>query len=130
MALPHTFGDQAGPTIDLSQLDDNFNYLLSLGGGILPIVPINTTSYTVTLADHGRILSFTSNSPVVVTYPSTLPSGHYAQLSQEGNGQVSVSSSMTNINRTGAYRTLGKGAVIAVQCWASGGQYKVLGDAY
>jgi hypothetical protein len=54
---------------------------------------INTqsaTSYTLTVADNGRVVVFTSGSNVTLTVPSGLGSGFSCSIVQYGAGQVTV----------------------------------------
>jgi hypothetical protein len=55
-----------------------------------PIVSIDDTEYTLTQADNGRILHFTSGSSITLTVPAGIPLPFVAGIAQGGAGQVTV----------------------------------------
>lgn len=72
------------------------------------------TSYTLTTADNGRIISFNNNSPITLTVPS-LFQGFNCMILQLGSGQVTISGSGTTIsNRSGFNRTAGTNAIATI----------------
>jgi hypothetical protein len=57
-------------------------------------VSVNTgTAYTLQSTDTGKVLSFTSSSPVTLTVPQGLPTGFSCTIDQAGTGAISVISS-------------------------------------
>jgi hypothetical protein len=79
-----------------------------------------TTSYTLTNADNGKVITFNSSSAVTVTVPS-LSIGFNCMILQKGAGQVTISpSSVTINNRYGFTKTAGQYSVLNLVCIASG----------
>lgn len=76
---------------------------LSWGGPFAPIsdvfVDVPGAAYALTAADAGKVLRFTSDSPVVVTLPNSLPAGWNALWSQLGTGQVTFTPAAGAIRR-------------------------------
>jgi hypothetical protein len=66
----------SGPTMNLS--------------GNLPITTISGTTYTITEADRGRILRFTSNSPITLTL-AAVSDGFVALVVKTGSGTLTLS---------------------------------------
>jgi hypothetical protein len=54
------------------------------------VIPVSGTSYSLTEVDSGKVLGFTSGSPVTVTAPNSVPVGFNVVLVQDGAGQVTV----------------------------------------
>lgn len=59
--------------------------------------PQTGTSYTLTQADNGKIITFNNGSTITVTVPSGLTAGFNCLLVQLGAGQVSLSASGSTI---------------------------------
>ncbi len=76
---------------------------MSWGGPFAPIndvfVDVPGAVYALTAADAGKVLRFTSDSPVVVTLPNSLPAGWNALWSQLGTGQVTFTPASGAIRR-------------------------------
>ncbi|MHA8049478.1 beta strand repeat-containing protein [Aquirufa sp. ROCK-SH2] len=86
---------------------------------------INTqsgTSYTLTAADNGRVLDFTSSTAITLTVPSTLPVGFQVSITQAGAGQVTfiAGAGMTINNRYLATKTSGQWAKAGLEVRATG----------
>jgi len=68
--------------------------LIRLGNGLITYNIQSGTTYTLTAKDCGKIVLFTSNSAVTLTFPqqstTTLKQGFWCIIRQEGAGQVSL----------------------------------------
>lgn len=51
----------------------------------------SVTSYTLSISDYGKVLTFDNSSPVLVTVPIDLPIGFACEIIQIGAGLVTVS---------------------------------------
>ena len=79
-----------------------------------------TTSYTLTNADNGKVVTLNSASAVTVTVPS-LSVGFNCMIVQKGAGQVILSASGVTIsNRYGFTKTAGQYAILTLVCISSG----------
>lgn len=78
-----------GPTIA--------DYVPSLSGPDIIPGTVQTTSYTLTLADRGSVIEMDSTTPVNLIIPTNasvpFPIGEVIQVCQKGTGQVSVTGS-------------------------------------
>lgn len=80
------------------------------------VINDQTTSYTLTNADNGKIITFNSASAVTVTVPS-LSVGFNCMILQKGAGQVTLSASgVTIYNRYSFTKTAGQYSVMNVVC--------------
>ena len=72
-------------------------------------VNTRTADFQLAATDYGTVIVVNSTTPVTVTIPSTLPSGFYCQIIQQGAGQVNVQGSgVTVISALGTFsRTTG-----------------------
>lgn len=78
------------------------------------------TTYTLSNADNGKVITFNSSSAVTVSVPS-LSVGFNCMILQKGAGQVTISpSSVTINNRYGFTKTAGQYSVLNLVCIASG----------
>lgn len=75
-----------------------------------------STTYSLTSADNGRQITFTSSSAVTVTVPTGLPSRFNVILRQKGTGKVTVTNAVgvTLVNADGQYATAKQYAAIAL----------------
>lgn len=98
----------------------------------LPATTIAGTTHTVTAADLGKLLRFTSASAVTVTLPQAstedLPDGFFVVIQQAGTGAVILATEGADVLETlgGADRTSGQYAQATIQkitdgTWAAGG---------
>ena len=109
------------------------NSVLSVVG---PTVTTNSqtgTSYTITLPDNGRHITFSNSSPITLFVPTNaavlFPIGSQIMISQIGTGQVTVAAvtpGTTSVNGNNGTRTAGQYAIIslikiATNSWIIGG---------
>ena len=80
----------------------------------VPVVVDATTARTLTDADHGRLLRFTSAQAVAVSVPTALRSDFRCEIMQDGAGKVTMTG-------TGGATVRSKG-----NQQATGGQYHLL----
>lgn len=85
-------------------------------------VKTQSASYTLTAADNGRVLDFTSATAVTLTVPNTLPVGFQVSVTQAGAGQVTFTggTGMTINNRYSATKTSGQWAKAGLEIRAAG----------
>jgi hypothetical protein len=77
------------------------------------------TTYTLTAADNGKIITFNNASAVTVTVP-VLSVGFNCMILQKGTGQVTLSPSAVTIsNRYGYTKTAGQYSMLTLVCIAS-----------
>ncbi|MBP6754878.1 MAG: hypothetical protein KA210_01925 [Bacteroidia bacterium] len=75
-----------------------------------------TTSYTLTNNDNGKVVTLNSASAVTVTVPS-LSVGFNCMIIQKGTGQVTISpSGVTILNRYNFIKTAGQYAILSLVC--------------
>lgn len=87
-----------------------------------------TTSRTLTDADHGKVLRFTSGSAIGVTVPNTLRSDFTCTVIQFGAGQITFTGSSASIrNRQGHAKTAAQYAAASLVKVASG-EFVLAGD--
>ncbi|MBP6234717.1 MAG: hypothetical protein KA270_19195 [Saprospiraceae bacterium] len=89
--------------------------------GVFPVVTVATSSYTLSAADHGKILDFTSNSAISLTVPNTLAAGFQVSITQAGTGQITIAGSggMSVNNRWGGTTTSGRWAKAGLEVRAT-----------
>jgi hypothetical protein len=117
---------KATPTEVATGTDDvKFATSLGVATTYLPkIAGINTqtgSSYTLVAADNGRIVRFTSASPVTCFLPASVAVGFNALIEQFGAGQVTING-VTNATRRAylnKYKLAGQYAVASVFCEAN-----------
>lgn len=80
----------------------------------LPVVVDATAARTLTDADHGKLLRFTSAANVAVSVPTSLRADFFCRILQDGGGRVTMTG-------TGGATVRSKGNQTA-----TGGQYHVL----
>lgn len=97
------------------QVRNDLDIDIFLLGQTVPQKIISGTTYTMTAADCGHHLVFTSGSAVTVTIPDTLPVGWWVDWEQGGSGQVDFSGSAvtpaTLNNRNSHEKSAGQYAV-------------------
>ncbi|MHA8084249.1 hypothetical protein U8695_01600 [Aquirufa antheringensis] len=77
------------------------------------------TTYTLTAADNGKIITFNNASAITVTVPA-LSVGFNCMILQKGTGQVTLSASAVTIsNRYGYTKTAGQYSMFTLVCIAS-----------
>ena len=77
------------------------------------------TTYTLTAADNGKIITFNNASAITLTVPA-LSVGFNCMILQKGTGQVSLSASAVTIsNRYGYTKTAGQYSMLTLVCIAS-----------
>jgi hypothetical protein len=82
-----------------------------------PISTISASTYTIALADNGKILHFTNASNINVTIPSigTLPAGFNCLLVQDNSGLVVIGTAGPQVeNAHGLFKTFGLYAVMTL----------------
>ena len=122
------------PSIRLIKYDSLATIRSDIEADAKSIAPVEVagTSYTITLADLGKLLRFTSDSTVTLTLPETatesIPAGFFVALQQSGTGQVvfAVEGADVLLAVNGADRTSGQYAMatvtrVATDTWAAGG---------
>lgn len=78
------------------------------------------TSYTLSNADNGKVITFNNASAITVFVPS-LSVGFNCMILQKGTGQVTISpSSVTINNRYGFNKTAGQHSVLNLICISTG----------
>jgi hypothetical protein len=108
--------------------DANLFYYYNAGNStwfpmnIASIRSISATSYTLSINDNGRVLDFTSDLPITLTIPNTLPTGFQVSITQAGLGSVTLSAAtgMTIQSRWGGTRSSGRWAKIGLEVRAVG----------
>lgn len=94
----------------------------------ISIVTISTDTHTLSLADDGKLLSFTSNTPVTIYCPEDLVAGFTCEVTQAGDGQVDfLRQGLAEFVDTRSPTLRGKGAHVAVTCDGLG-LYKFNGE--
>jgi hypothetical protein len=89
--------------------------LRQLLGGILVTIP--GTAYTLSAANNGQVLRFTSNDPVVLTVPAGLGAGFSCLALQRGDGAVTPTAGAgvtVDPSRQGYTKTAGAGAFLGL----------------
>lgn len=73
------------------------------------------TTYTITAADNGKIITMNNASAITLTVPNTLFAGFNCMVVQLGAGQVTLSGSGVTIsNRSGFTKTGGANAILTL----------------
>lgn len=81
---------------------------------LVDVLPL-TASYTLTLADSGKVITMTSAEATVITVPSTLPVGYNVSIYQLGAGSVKITGSGVTIsNRLNRFKTAGPNAGVGL----------------
>jgi hypothetical protein len=83
---------------------------------------INSTFYTLSVIDNGKVLDFTADTPIIITVPATLPTGFQVSITQAGLGSVilSATNGTTIKSRWGGTRSSGRWAKIGLEVRAIG----------
>ena len=89
--------------------------------GGFQVVTIGSATYTLSSADLGRILDFTSNTAITLTVPNALTTGFQVSITQAGTGSITVvgSGGMVVNNRWGGTRTSGRWAKAGIEVRAT-----------
>jgi hypothetical protein len=76
---------------------------------------VSGTTDTITAADAGSVVTYTSGSAVAVTVPAGLPAGFTCTLIQSGAGQLTLAGSGATLNSRNGLKTAGQYAAIGLQ---------------
>lgn len=89
--------------------------------GGFQVVTVTGTTYTLSAADLGVMLDFTSNSAITLTVPNTLAVGFQVSITQAGTGQITIAGSggMVVNNRWNGNRTSGRWAKAGIEVRAA-----------
>jgi hypothetical protein len=93
-----------------------------------------SSNYTLSSADYGKVIRFTSASAVVLTLPNSIPASFNCSVLQAGTGQVTFTpdSGANRRNRQSHTKTAGQWAVCALLVNANSGgasaEYVLSGD--
>ena len=82
---------------------------------LVDVLPL-TASYTLTLADSGKVITMNNDGPTVITVPSTLPVGYNVSIYQLGAGTVTITgaSGVNVVNRLSRFKTAGPNAGVGL----------------
>jgi hypothetical protein len=72
------------------------------------------TSYTLTSADNGKVVTLNNSSPITLTINTGLGGGFNCLIVQKGLGQISIAGNATIINRQGHTKTAAQYSVISI----------------
>ena len=74
------------------------------------------TSYTLTAADNGKVVTLNNGSAITLTIPSGLVAGFNCLLVQKGAGQVTIGAGggVTLSNRSSQVKTAGQHAIVTL----------------
>jgi hypothetical protein len=102
----------SGATTTVSGNLTGGNAATSTIAGFTANLNAQTTSYTLTTTDNGKIITMNSSSAMTLTVPSTLPAGFNCMIVQTGTGVVTFTASGTTINnRSSNTKTAGQYAI-------------------
>jgi hypothetical protein len=77
--------------------------------------PQTGTTYTLTLADNGKIITMNNAAAITLTVPATLGAGFNCMIVQTGAGQVTIAGSGTTVsNRQSFTKTAGQNAIATI----------------
>jgi hypothetical protein len=72
------------------------------------------TSYTLTSADNGKVVTLNNASAITLTINTGLGDGFNCLIVQKGVGQITIAGTATKINRQGHTKTAGQYAVVSI----------------
>ena len=72
------------------------------------------TSYTLTSADNGKVVTLNNASAITLTINTGLGNGFNCLIVQKGAGQITISGTATRINRQNHTKTAGQYAVVSI----------------
>lgn len=82
---------------------------------------VTATTYTLSVADNGKILDFTAATAITVTVPTGLPTGFQVSITQAGAGVITLAGSggMVVNNRWASLKTSGQWAKVGLEVRAT-----------
>lgn len=94
-----------------------------------PLVKPQSTDYTLTTLDDGNVLTFNSNTDIILTIPTGLETGFNVSLYQIGTGRVTIigATGVSALNRLSRFRTAGTNSGVGIIC-ISPNTFQVTGD--
>jgi len=72
------------------------------------------TTYTLTSADNGKVITLNNASAITLTINTGLGDGFNCLIVQKGAGQITIEGTATKINRQGHTKTAGQYAVVSI----------------
>lgn len=82
-------------------------------GAIFGVNAQTGTTYSLTVADRGKLITLSNASAIALTVPTGLGAGYSCTIVQKGAGVITVTASGTTIvNRSTQLRSAGTGAVL------------------
>jgi hypothetical protein len=72
------------------------------------------TTYTLTSADNGKVVTLNNASAITLTINTGLGDGFNCLIVQKGAGQITIAGTATKINRQGHTKTAGQYAVVSI----------------
>ena len=72
------------------------------------------TTYTLTSADNGKVVTLNNASAITLTINTGLGDGFNCLIVQKGVGQITIAGTATKINRQGHTKTAGQYAVVSI----------------
>uniref|UniRef100_UPI00404780A2 beta strand repeat-containing protein n=1 Tax=Algoriphagus sp. TaxID=1872435 RepID=UPI00404780A2 len=72
------------------------------------------TSYTLTSADNGKVVTLNNASAITLTINTGLGNGFNCLIVQKGAGQITISGTATRINRQNHTKTAGQYSVVSI----------------
>jgi hypothetical protein len=72
------------------------------------------TTYTLTSADNGKVVTLNNASAITLTINTGLGDGFNCLIVQKGAGQITIAGDATKINRQGHTKTAGQYAVVSI----------------
>jgi hypothetical protein len=72
------------------------------------------TTYTLTSADNGKVVTLNNASAITLTINTGLGDGFNCLIVQKGIGQITIAGTATKINRQGHTKTAGQYAVVSI----------------
>ena len=72
------------------------------------------TSYTLTSADNGKVVTLNNSSAITLTINTGLGDGFNCLIVQKGAGQITIAGTATRINRQSHTKTAGQYAVVSI----------------
>jgi hypothetical protein len=85
------------------------------------------TTYTLTSADNGKVVTLNNASAITLTINTGLGDGFNCLIVQKGVGQITIAGTATKINRQGHTKTAGQYAVVSI-VHIGGEQVIIAGD--
>ena len=110
----------SGNTTVGGALTGNSTGVSTIAGFSANLINSTATAYTLSTADNGKIISFSSGSPITLTVPNSLIAGFNCMIVQLGAGEVTLTASGTTIsNRSSFTKTAGTNAILTLIAMSS-----------